>query len=630
MGKAMTARSWRYWTVIGAFGLFALFVLYRYAALAAHPHAEPEAQEVAVERGSIVDRSGRILAMDSPLYNVAVWRPETDRNAFPAEAQRLASILGIDAADILDRWAKGSADFFYIKKRVQPQEARSVQEAKTNGAFQGVVVEKVSGRLYPEKRLASHLLGFVGDANRGLAGIESKYDEELLPDSVPSPSGAPGAGPRGDTVVLSIDANIQYSLEEIGRKALSDTKAQAVILIAMDSRTGEILAYVALPDFDPNDYMDSPPDTWYDWPSVYAYEPGSVFKIFTLSSVVDLGGATLKTIFYCDGAYHHTTPSGQVITIKCLGVHGAVNIQKILEVSCNAGAAYASDTVDPLDFYAKLVGFGFGSRTGAALAGETAGELRSPEEWSARSKPTIAIGQEVLVSALQMTTAATAIADGGILLKPIAVEKIVSPAGATVYENPPQEVRRVVSADAANSILSAMESVSGLGGTGSRAGIKDVRMAVKTGTAQMIDPQTHAYSDKDYIASTLAIFPADNPRMIVYLAIVKPTGSQYYGGRIAAPVVKDVAEAILDITDIPRGDSPVALHSGSVTIPPSIPVTIGDTMPDLTGTPKRLLLDLLGRKDIKVRLSGEGYVVKQSPAPGSPVPPGTQIDLELE
>jgi cell division protein FtsI (penicillin-binding protein 3) len=630
MGQAMKARTWRYWTIIGAFSLFALFVLYRYAALAAHPHADPEAQEIAIERGNIVDRSGRILAMDSPLYDVAVWRPETDKNAFPAEADRLASILGIDAADIRDRWTKGSADFFYLKKRVQPQEARAIQEAKANGAFQGVVVEKVSGRLYPEKRLASHLVGFVGDGNRGLAGVENKYDEELLPDSVPFSSLRPGGTPRGDTVVLSIDANIQYSLEEIGRKALSDTKAQAVIMLAMDSRTGELLAYVALPDFDPNDYMASPPENWYDWPSVYAYEPGSVFKIFSLSSVVDLGGATLKTIFYCDGAYHHTTPSGQVITIKCLGVHGAVNIPKILEVSCNAGAAYASDTVDPLDFYSKLVSFGFGSRTGIALSGETAGQLRSPAEWSARSKPTIAIGQEVLVSALQMTTAATAIANGGILLKPIAVEKILSPAGATIYENAPQEVRRVVSADTANSILSAMVSVSSLGGTGSRAGIKDVRMAVKTGTAQMIDPQTRAYSDKDYIASTMAIFPADNPRIILYLAIIKPTGSQYYGGRIAAPVVREAAEAILGITDIPRGDSPVALHSGSVTIPPSVQATIGDTMPDLTGTPKRLLLGLLGRKDLKVRLSGEGYVVKQSPAPGSPVPPGTEIDLELK
>ncbi len=626
----MKGRSWRYWTIIGAFSLFALFVLYHYAALAAHPNADPEAQEIAIDRGNIVDRSGRILAMDTALYNVAVWRPETDEKTFPTDANRLASMLGLDAADIRGTWANGSADFFYLKKRVQPQVAKAIQAAKANGDFQGVVVEKVSGRLYPEKSLASHLVGFVGDGNRGLAGIERKYDEQLLPDSVPFGQLKPGGRPRGDTVVLSIDANIQYSLEEIARQAMVDTKAHALILLAMDSRTGEMLAYVALPDFDPNDYLASPPENWYDWPSVYAYEPGSVFKIFSLSSVVDLGGATFSTIFYCDGAYHHTTPSGQVITIKCLGVHGAVNIQRILEVSCNAGAGYASDTVDPLDFYTKLISYGFGSPTGLALPGETAGLLRPPNQWSARSKPTIAIGQEVLVSALQMVSAATALANGGVLLKPIVVERLVDPAGKTVWDNPPQPLRRVISPEVAANMLKAMRTGSSLGGTGFRAGIPDVPMAVKTGTAQMIDPTTRAYSEKDYIASTMAIFPADAPRIILYLAIIKPRGDQYYGGRIAAPVVREAAEAILGLTDIPRGDSPVAAHAGTVTVPAAVQVAVGATMPDLTGTPKRLLLGLLGRKDLKVRLSGDGYVVKQSPAPGSPVAQGAEIDLELK
>lgn len=625
----MSSRSWRYWTIIAILGLFALFIVLRYASLAAGPRAEQASQDVSIERGTIVDRSGRILAMDSPLYNIAVWRPETDKNAFPGDAERLASILGIDAADIRDRWAKGSADFFYLKKRAQPQEARAVQEAKAAGALQGVIVEKVPGRLYPEKRLASHLVGFVGDGNRGLAGIENKYDSDLLPSTLPPGSAASGESPRGASVVLSIDANIQYSLEDVGRKALTDTGAQAVILLAADARTGELLAYVALPDFDPNDYLSSPAESWYDWPSVYAYEPGSVFKVFTMASVLDLGGATEKTTFYCDGAYHATTPSGEKITIKCLGVHGTVNIEKILEYSCNAGAAYASDTVSDLDFYDKLVSFGFGARTGVALAGETAGQLRSPEQWSLRSKPTIAMGQEVLVSALQMTAAATAIANGGVLLKPIAVERLLTADGTTIYENAPQTVRRVVSEDAARAILADMEMVTGAGGTGRRANIRDLRMAVKTGTAQMIDPATHAYSDKDYIASTLAIFPADAPRIVLYLAIIKPVGESY-GGRIAAPVIREAAEAILDITDVPRGDSPVVAHPGTVRIPAAAPVTIGDTMPDLTGTPKRLLLPLLGRKDIQVRLEGEGYVVKQSPAPGSPVKPGTQIDLELK
>jgi cell division protein FtsI (penicillin-binding protein 3) len=616
MGSMMNMRSRRYWTLIVFLGLFALIVIVRYAYLAASPVRDRSATVADVERGAILDRNGRVLAMDSPLYNVAVWRPETDKDAFPVEAARLSSITGVSAAEILDRWSKGSSDFFYLAKRAPPQVAREVQGAKDGGAFAGVVVEKVAGRLYPEKRLASHIVGFVGDGNAGLAGIEKRCDDELMA--------------RGRSLVLTLDADIQYSLEGIAREAMKTTGAEAVMLLALDSRTGEILAYVAMPDFDPNDYGASPDDTWYDWPSVYHYEPGSVFKVFSMASVLDLGGATATTIFHCDGAFHKDVPSGSPITIKCLGVHGDVNIEKILEFSCNAGAAYAADRVEKVDFYDRLRGFGFGARTGLIVPSETPGLLSSPETWSLRSKPTIGMGQEIFVSAIQMTAAATAIANGGTLMKPLIVRRALERDGSIAYANDPQPVRRVVSAETASAILSAMETVSSETGTGKRAKIADIKMAVKTGTAQMIDPETRSYSEKDYIASTLAIFPADAPRVIVYLAIVKPSlGPSYYGGRIAAPLVKEAAEAILSMSDIPRGASPTIIPPGTVKIPAVVPVAIGDTMPDLTGVPKRLLVPLLARKDIKVKMNGEGYVVAQSPAPGAAVSSGTEVILEF-
>jgi len=620
----MNKRDFRNRTLLGSLALFALFVLFRYAYLAATPSKAEASAPVDVERGAITDRSGRVLAMDSPLYNVAVWRPETKKASFPAEAARLGSITGLTEAEILDRWSKGSSDFFYLARRALPQVARSVQEAKDTGAFAGVVVEKVAGRLYPEKRLASHLVGFVGDGNAGLAGIEKRCDDELVKP-------VPGKGPRsGRSVVLTIDADVQYSLEKIARKAMTDTGAESVMLLAMDPRSGEILAYVAMPDFDPNDYASSPEDAWFDWPSVYHYEPGSVFKVFSMASVVDLGGADAGTTFTCDGAFHKVASSGEKITIKCLGVHGKVNIQRILEFSCNAGAAYAADSVESVDFYGKLRAFGFGSRTGLVVPAETPGLLRAPETWSLRSKPTIGMGQEVFVSAVQMAAAATALANGGILMKPLAVKRVLEGDGSMAYENEPQAVGRAVSPETAKFILGAMETVSGTGGTGTRAKVADIRMAVKTGTAQMIDPKTQRYSETDYIASTIAIFPADDPRMIVYLAIVKPTlGPSYYGGRIAAPLVKEAAEAILEVTGIPRGATPTVVHPGAVRVPAVQSVTIGDTMPDLTGVPKRLLMPLLSRKDISVAIEGDGYVAGQSPSPGSPVTPGSRIKLEL-
>lgn len=628
----MSRRSFRYWSVVAILGLALGAVLVRYASLAMAKGEDAKPTPLEVERGSIKDRNGRVLAMDSPLYNIAVWRPETDKESFPADATRLASLLGVDEAEILGRWRDGEADFFYIARRVPPQTARAVQEAKAAGAFSGLVVEKVAGRLYPEKRLASHLVGFVGDGNRGLSGLEGKYQEFLSPeaharDQVGDTEGAP---PRGDDLVLALDVDIQFSLEEVARRAISGTGAQAVMLLASDVRSGEILAYVAMPDFDPNEYYAAPSESWYDWPSVFAYEPGSVFKVFSMSSILDTGAISPSDTFICDGAYRRTAPSGEKIVIKCLGAHGSVNVEQILEFSCNAGAGYASDKVQALDLYEKLRSFGFGSRTGAALAGESAGQLRSPDTWSLRSKPTIAMGQEILVTALQMTAAANAVANGGLLLKPIVVRRIVSASGQTVLDNAPQVVRRVIAAQTAREILSAMEAAAGEVGTGKRAKVKDVRMAVKTGTAQMIDPATKRYSEKDFIASTLAILPADDPRVAIYLAIVRPRGESYYGGRIAAPYVKEAAEALLSVTDLPRGDSPQVEHPGTVTLSPVTTVAIGDSMPDLQGTPKRLLLPLLGRKDIKVRIQGEGYVVRQSPPPGAAVPAGTEILLELE
>ena len=616
MGSIMNKRDFRYRSVVIALALFALFVVVRYTWLAVTPTKDKSEASADIERGTIADRNGRVLAMDSPLYNIAVWRPETKRGTFPSEVARLSSITGVSEAEILDRWSKGSSDFFYLARRALPQVARAVQEAKDAGGFAGVVVERIAGRLYPEKRLASHLVGFVGDGNSGLAGIEKRSDDELLG--------------QGRSLVLTIDADLQFSLEEIARKAMLSTGAQAVMLLAADARTGELLSYVAMPDFDPNDFASSPQESWYDWPSVYHYEPGSVFKIFSMASVLDLGGADANTTFRCDGAFHKVTSSGETITIKCLGVHGDVNIEKILELSCNAGAAYAADRVASVDFYERLRGFGFGSRTGIIVPGETPGLLRSPETWSLRSKPTIGMGQELFVSAIQMTAAATAIANGGMLMKPFVVRRALERDGSTAYANEPQAVRRVVSAETANAILAAMEVASSDAGTGKRAKVPDIRMAVKTGTAQMIDPLTQRYSEKDYIASTLAIFPVDAPRAIVYLAIVKPTlGPSYFGGRIAAPLVKDAAEAILNLTGIPRGANPTIVHPGTVTIPAVLPVTVGDTMPDLTGKPKRLLMPLLARKDLRVRMNGEGYVVSQSPAPGAAVTPGTELVLEF-
>jgi len=618
-------------------GMFATLVMARYVQLALASEKSGEAIDgESGERGSIVDRNGRALAMDVPKYNISIWRPSTKPATFKKETPELAAMIGVPAEQIEARYSDGSQNYFYLAKRLSAESIRPLKEAKKTGKFKGVQVDEISGRLYPEGSLASHLIGFTGEGNKGLDGIEVKYDSELSPKPRKSQDGtgrmltSSQKVPRGDTVTLTIDANLQYLMEEIMSGAVKSNGAESAFALAMDVRTGEILAYVAEPRFDLNNYSTYSAEARRDLLSLFSYEPGSVFKIFSMASVLDMGAITMKTVFNCDGAYRRTLPSGEKIVIKDLGIYGPQTLAGVLAHSSNAGVGYASDRVSEIDLYDRLKSFGFGMKTGIGLSGESTGSLREPETWSARSKPTIAIGQEVMVTPLQMITAAAAVANGGLLLKPATVARIETADGEKVFVHEPQVVRRVISEETSKAILSAMETAASLEGTGWRAKVSDIRMAVKTGTAQMIDPKTRAYSDKDYIASTLGVFPADNPRIALYIAIVKPRGASYLGGQIAAPVLRDAAEAVLSCIDVDRGKSPTVVHENSVVLTAEPEAMVGTTMPDLSGFSKRSLLPLLERKDIRVVINGNGYVVSQEPPPGSAVEAGTRIVLTLK
>jgi cell division protein FtsI (penicillin-binding protein 3) len=240
------------------------------------------------------------------------------------------------------------------------------------------------------------------------------------------------------------------------------------------------------------------------------------------------------------------------------------------------------------------------------------------------------MGQEILVTAMQMTSAATVLANKGVLIRARTLERIQDNSGAILDQPAPIPVKRVMEEREANAMLLAMEAVTLDTGTGKRARIDDLRMSVKTGTAQMIDPATRRYSPDDFIASTLTLFPSEAPEYIVYAAIIKPRGESIYGGRIAAPLIREAAVTIADLYGIARGTTPVATHSGQIRIPAASPVSIGQTMPDLTGVPKRFLTPLLERSDITVEIEGDGWVVEQSPLPGEAVPAGTVVKLRLQ
>jgi len=276
-----------------------------------------------------------------------------------------------------------------------------------------------------------------------------------------------------------------------------------------------------------------------------------------------------------------------------------------------------------------LLRFGFGRQTGLPLLGETTGLLRKPSLWSARSKPTITIGQEISVSAVQLITAATALANGGVLLKPLIVKRIVSPDGKVIREYSREPLWEAVSTDTAAEMLGFMEFATSPVGTARRAAVPGVRISAKTGTAQ-VATSSGGYSDKDFIASMIGMFPTEDPRFIVYVVMENPKGESYYGSTIAAPIFHDVAVGLIDSVGIPREGTRTLTRPGAVEVPVPRQVEIGTVMPNLIGMPKRLILPLLVRRDISVTITGSGYVVKQDPAPGAAIQSGMKILLELK
>lgn len=619
----------RFFVYVVFLSILVLGLLIRYGFLMLKSRESgPQAQgaEATVARGHILDRNGRILALATRFGHISLWRPEMEDAAVLSE--ELAPFLELPAVEIETRITGSDSDFLYLKRQADDYLLRRIEEALAEGKLKGVSIEPSVGRVYPERNLASQIIGFTGDEGRGLEGIEFAFDHELSPVLGANASGT-GARRNGNNVFLTLDINVQYILENISGQVLRDTRAEAVMCIAMDPRTGDILGSASVPGFDPNNFRNTDRYLWMNRPAIWPYEPGSVFKVFSLAALMDSGSVNDKTFFVCNGHYERTTNRGEKITINCLGTHGRVSPREIIIYSCNAGAAYAADQMGAAAYNNALKEFGFGSRTHSGSPGETAGFLRPVERWSERSKPTISIGQEISVSALQMLQAASAVANDGVMVPPRFVLKINSPDGRVSREYSPGQSRRVLKTETARSMRNYMMDVTSGAGTGWRAYIADISMAVKTGTAQLADSRTGSYSATDFIASSLALLPAESPSLALYMVIIKPRG-EIWGGRIAAPVVKEAAEALINYLGIPRGRNPQVVHSGEISIPAIPYPVLNNTVPDFTGFSKRQLVPLVERDDLQFIISGEGWVKRQSPRPGTPLTSDTIIILELE
>ena len=576
-----------------------------------------------VERGPILDRNGRILAVETRQYSVTAWIPSLENK--DEDAQLLSGILDIGKEEVLKNFDTHTG-FIYVMRKITQAQTQAIQTLKDEGKLVGISLEPDYARIYPEGDLAAHAIGYVGTDNVGLDGVEYSFNNQLSPP--PPATGASGEA-FGDQVFLTIDRNVQYFAQELAGKVYNDAKAEAVILLVEQAKTGDILAYVSFPEFDPNTFAKYPVSARRDLPVTYIYEPGSVLKIFTISSFLQLGGITPEWRVYDDGFYVRRLPDGTVIRIAGLAPHEWEDAQLIIKWSSNVGAAYASDNVSDAAFYQMLRAFGFGGPTFITLPGEENGILRPIDQWSARSKPTISFGQEIGVTAMQIAAAATALTNGGVLLKPHIVSRVVSPDGKVIQSFPREPIRQVISPTVATEMLQYMETGTEPGAWAAPAKIPGVPTSAKTGTSQMYDPRTGTYSESAYVGSSIAIFPTNDPQYIVYAVVVDPKNKRYWGSYIASPLVREVSERLVSYYGVPKENDEVVEAPKTVSAPASKPLAIGPTLPDLTGLSKRDILPLFQDSNIRVKVIGEGWVVRQDPAPGTPITKGMTVTVQL-
>ncbi|MDR0785074.1 MAG: transpeptidase family protein [Treponema sp.] len=658
--------SKRFIVYIVIVGILALGVVSVFAVIMLSPSEnikESQIDNSVLERGTIFDRNQQLLAMDTKVGRVSLRRnelmkrdPETkqqvlDESLCQELSDILAPILGTSEQDILNKIYL-SPLYIVLKKKIdksvinrikaakegildttvesaviarftdEPNEKKRNKKIETalksarnrlKTVMRKVRLDIVSSRVYPQENLASQIIGFVGDDNRGHEGIEYLFDDVLSPAETET----------GKHIVLTIDVKIQHILEKIAAEAMDENKAEAVMLTAMDAQTGEILGSASLPNFNPNEYYNYPDSTWRYKPALFAYEPGSVFKLFSISALLDAGAITESSVFNCTGHYDKVNPS-----ITDLQVHGMVTPEKIIALSCNVGVSLAVERIGNEAFYNKLTSFGFGKRVETDIPSEAPGIFNRLGSVDKRAKPAMGMGQGIAVNMLQMLQAATAIADNGVMVQPRLVAFIRNSEGKEEpFERKPPV--QVLKPQTASSILKFMQTTATEAGTGWRANIGDVPMAVKTGTAQVIENRT--YSETNFIASCMAIFPADKPSVILYVVIVKPQGASYLGGRIATIPIRQAVEELVDYLGLPRGKNARLEHSRNVTIPPNTPLPpVEDVMPDLTGFSKLNLLPLLSNDDFRVELKGVGHVSSQDPVPGTPLIHGDKITLYLE
>jgi len=625
------------------------------------------------KRGIIFDRNMHPLAMSVPVQSAFAIPAEIKDRAMAARL--LAGALGMPAEEIRANLDSGSP-FVWIKRKLPPAKSEAVESLN----LKGVYTQEENQRYYPKRELGAHVLGFVNVDEKGLGGIEREYDELIrgkeekvvvMADGRQHLfDGSEAQGDHGVNVILTLDEKIQYIAERELAAAIEKTHAPAGTVIVQDPNSGAILALANWPKFNPNAAVDVPADRREDRAISQIYEPGSTFKLITLAAAFDQNMIRAGEVFNCENG--SVTVAGHLIHDH--KKYGLLTVADILANSSDVGAIKIALRLGSPKFYDYIRGFGFGTRTGIDLPLESPGLVNRLEHWGSYSIASVSMGQEVAVTPVQMITAVSSIANGGLLYKPHIVQEMRS--GSTVLpldgSSSIAEPKRVVRPETAATLRRLMEGVI-LHGTGRRAALEGWTAAGKTGTAQKIDPTTRRYSPTNVIASFTGFAPINNPAVTILVSLDSPGGYPHGGGDVAAPVFKRIAEQVLPYLDVPR-DVPLSpqliqtafqkkneTDDGSLddlsavdfnaqpeasvdtakterqkeVLPKSPEVLLsadegGDiVVPDFSGKTMRDVTEGCMRLGLDPVLVGTNVAIQQSPAAGSKVRRGTKVMVEF-
>ena len=630
--------------------------------------------ELSPRRGLITDRRGDPLAVTQDVDSVFADPSAFADPALRADAaKKLSGALRVSAKK-LERKLAHEGKFVWLKRRIEPAMARRVSAL----GLDGVELVQEPKRFYPQRELAGHVLGFVGE-EAGQEGLERELDQVLRGKSVTvsavrdahgatvlAQGGADPAQLTGATVTLTLDTAIQLATERELHQAVESAGATGGWAVVMDVQTGALLSLAGSPAFDANK-PGRDPEVWKNRAVQDALEPGSTIKSFIVARAIEEGLIEPHTEIFCEeGAWRRGRR-----TIHDTHKHGWLTPAGILRESSNIGAAKIAELLGAERLVSRLRSFGFGERTGVGLPGEARGQLRPPGKMKPIELYTTGFGQGMSATGLQTVAAMAAIANGGVLLRPYLVEKVVAPDGTVLVERKRQEVRRVLSPRTAQLVTEMLEEVTRKGGTGTKAAIADFRVAGKTGTAQKVDLIAGGYGEKR-LSSFLGFVPAEAPRLAILVAIDEPE-DKATGGVVAAPAWGRIAAEALRQLDVhperlreradevavaglgPAGAGARGSESeggdgngngngsengsgsgsengkwngGEMARGPVIPAG-KSVVPDLRGLAARSAIRRLAESELEPELRGSGRAVSQHPRAGSVVKRGARVRVTL-